>query len=343
MRLLLAFLLLTFSLVPLSIIFGQTKQSLDVSSFAIEKEQAINQSAFTYSRTDTFSYDLKMVLDAKEIPKFYYTELITPVCETGQCHLVAIKVFWDLVGSYLRFELPADRVLTKLDHKHFEIADYDKLDRILDDPQWPLASYPLQQLIVDSTQQKIDDEIDAYTGATAPFVRKQDNIPGALYTIYTLWEFVYDEFIVGKLYNHTRKMIAAGQIDMEDLLGSKNKNYWRWAVELLQDATVEDNLYPYLWTIMRKGDQYLCYETLHLIEVRNTVVLRDLWQLFQDVAIEKKRDIIGKMEEGPVDDLMLIQMLEYLRKADDPMEQLILKKYLRNKKTLVQSGGQCRG
>jgi len=323
--------------------FGFAQVSLEMNDFTIASEQAIHQSVSSYSKTDTFSYDLKIAFGEHGNPKFYYTELITPVCETGQCHLVAIKVFWDLVGSYLGFELPADRVLTKLDHEHFEITDYDKLDHILSDPQWPLASYPLRQLIIDSTQKKIDNEINAYTGATAPFVTKQDNIPGALYTIYTLWEFVHDEFIVGKLHNHTRDMIAAGQIHIEDLLATKNQNYWKWAVALLQDATVEDNLYPYLWTIMSKGDQYLCYETLNLIEVRDTFVLKALWHLFQDVAIEKKRDIIGKMEEGPIDDLMLIRMLEYLNKSDDPMEQLILKKYLRNKKTFVQSSDQGHG
>ena len=307
-------------------VFAQKK--LEINDFIIEDQKVINESAFEFSKTDTFSYDLKIVYSGNDRPKFYYTKLITPVCESGHCYLVSIKIFWDLVGTYLHFEMPADRVLTKMDHEHFTTADYGKLQRILSDAQWPLAQYELNQLIIDSTKTLIDSEIDAYSGATAPFVREKDNIPGALYTIYSLWEFAHDEPIIQKLRNYTDGVIEKGVLDLKDFLSSERKSYWKWAVEKLEKVKIDQNIYPLLWNIIDKADQYLSFEILNLIEADSIQVQTQLWELFQKVSIYKKRDIIQTLEIQKVNDQILIDMLKYLSHTDDPMERLILKKLI---------------
>jgi hypothetical protein len=71
-------------------------------------------------------------------PAYYYSEIFTPVCETGECKPIYINIYWDLMGNYDYFDQPENEILTKLDHKPFTDDDYELLDEILrgDDPRY---------------------------------------------------------------------------------------------------------------------------------------------------------------------------------------------------------------
>ena len=312
--------------------FGYAQNPLEITDLTLASERAIHKSACEYSKTDTFSYDLKIAYAENNKPKFYYTNLVTPVCESGACMLVTVKTYWDLVGTYLRFQLPPDRFLTKIDHKHFEAADYEKLDRILSNPQWPLAGYSISELIVDSTKSLVDREIDAYTGATAPFVREQDNIPGALYTIYTLWEFVHDEEIVNDLQGYTFSLTEDESVQLTDFLSSDRESYWKWAIKHLDSSQIDDNINLLLLNITQKADHYLGFEALKWINANTLPVQKQLWEVYKEGSIYKRRDIIDKLLEYKIKDQVLIEVINYLPKSDNPMGSLLVKKLIDHNK-----------
>ena len=217
------------------------QHSLSILDFSVDSEKAICEPVSEESRTGTFFYELKIAHTENRTPKLYCTELLTSVCETGQCYLVKVNIFWDLTGSYMGFSLPTGEMLTKLDHKPFTDADYHKLDRILKDQHWPLARYPISELVSESDHDAatidrktttapvngvldlgnntlFDKEVDAYSGATAPFVTEEDNISGALYTIYTLWDFIDDPNIIASLQKYTSSLIETDSLQSTDLL-----------------------------------------------------------------------------------------------------------------------------
>ncbi len=283
--------------------FGFGQDPFETSDLSFASEQIIFQSASEYAKTDTFSYDLKLAFGEEDKPKFYYSEMVTPVCETGHCYLVNVKIFWDLVGTYLGFSLPPDRILTKIDHEHFELADYEKLHGILSDLNWPLAGYAINELIVDSTKVLVDSEIDAYSGATAPFVREQDNIPGALYTIYTLWEFVHSEDIVKKLQAYTFSLVENHSLRMIAFLSSDRVGDRVWALNNIdQSIELNSQLKSSLLDIISGDDYFLAYSAIRAIKsvhLDSDSLQIGLLSKYEQVNHSLKKMIIEKFIEAP--------------------------------------------
>ena len=283
--------------------FGFGQDSFETSDLSFASEQIIFQSESDYSKTDTFSYDLNLAFDEEDKPKFYYIQMVTPVCETGHCYLVSVSIFWDLVGAYLGFSLPPDRILTKIDHEHFELADYEKLHGILSDLNWPLAEFGINELIVDSTKVLVDSEINAYSGATAPFVREQDNIRGALYTIYTLWEFVHSEHIVKKLQAYSFNLVENNGLRMIDFLSSDKVGDKVWALNNI-DESIELNsqLRSSLLDIISGDDYFMAYSAIRAIKsghLDSDSLQIGLFSKYNQVNHGLKKMIIEKFMEAP--------------------------------------------
>lgn len=311
-----------------SITAGLSQGFSSIEKLTIGKEVNIGLSHLRLSAQDTFYYDIKLIYDRQSKPYTYYTHLITPVCETGVCLLVAIAVYWDLSGNYLGYQLPPDKILTKLDHEPFSIEDYEKLDLILSDKYWSLASYDINDLIIDSTKTLVDSEIDAYSGATAKFVSEKDNIEGALYTIYTLWDFIHDKERADYLLAHTLNLMEQGKIDLTSFLESDNFNYQELAVNILKTGEKIDQSYldPLLQIIV-ENDQYLAYEILQMIDADPDLQLK-LWHVYQQVNISKKRDILQKLAEHESNEALLLQVCLYLSHLQQYPEARLLVKFL---------------
>lgn len=108
-------------------------------------------------------------------------------------------MYWDLGGNYLKYELPSNKILTKIDHLPFSAFDYGLLHRVLLNKQSALANYTLFDLNKPTKQEKVD----GVTGATPPKL-KGSFVPGALYTSYTLWHIVYRQKITIQQYTSTK-------------------------------------------------------------------------------------------------------------------------------------------
>lgn len=138
---------------------------------------------------------------------FYYEcNLRTPVCNDTLCQVVQIKVFWDLIGNYIRFDTLPGYPLTKNDHLPFTSENYNKLQTTLKNENSILGRKNENELL-DNHQKRYSEKIDAVTGATDIQI-KNAVVEGALYSTYTLWHLVNGTIkkeLSGytlKIYNH---------------------------------------------------------------------------------------------------------------------------------------------
>jgi hypothetical protein len=118
----------------------------------------------------------------------YESILRTPVCNDTLCQIVQIKVFWDLIGGYTRFDTLVGYPLTKNDHLLFTPEDYSKLQATLKDGNSILGRKSESELL-DNNRNRYSQKIDAVTGATDLQI-KNAVVDGALYSTYTLWHLV---------------------------------------------------------------------------------------------------------------------------------------------------------
>ncbi|NLR81443.1 hypothetical protein [Chitinophaga eiseniae] len=167
---------------------------IDTGNVDILKNRALLPAAakwesFTIRENDTLTYTLQLAMDKAGRPLYYSRNIFTPVCYTGECKPVYINFYWDLLGNYIRYDLPAAQMLTKLDHREFTWPDYEKLQAILAKDNSLLADLQITDLIVPGTE-KLTDSVDAHTGATLKTIQ-QEVISGAVYTCYTLWHIVH--------------------------------------------------------------------------------------------------------------------------------------------------------
>jgi hypothetical protein len=130
---------------------------------------------------------LSQQIDAQGFVISYSIPVDSVICGGGICEVIEVHLFWDLLGNYLRLELPPGGNLTKRGHAAFSVEDYAKLDRILSDEH-----SLLQQIGVDVVAKwsHPSDAVDGVTGATTKS-EKEGTVDGALYTCYTLWHWAH--------------------------------------------------------------------------------------------------------------------------------------------------------
>src|SRR5690606_25805012 len=114
---------------------------------------------------DTLSYTLKLALDDSGRPQYFFRNIFTPVCYTNECKPVYVNFYWDLLGNYMRYDMPKGKILTKVDHDEFKQEDYDKLAEILSRPNSIFADLKMEDLITEGTD-SLTRDVDAKTGAT---------------------------------------------------------------------------------------------------------------------------------------------------------------------------------
>lgn len=187
---------------------------------------------FTVTENDTLTYTLKLALDDKGQPQYFFRNIFTPVCYTNECKPVYINFYWDLLGNYERYDLPEGKVLTKVDHDEFKEADYQKLQDILAQTNSIFADLKMEDLISKGTD-NLTASVDAKAGATLKTIKNQV-IDGAVYTCYTLWHIAY-----GKAVPEMRKVIETYSNDalLHRFLESKNHHYQYWAMAKVMDAS----------------------------------------------------------------------------------------------------------
>lgn len=155
----------------------------------------------------------------------YSRDISTGVCIDGECRRLSITLFWTATGRYWGFVLPKGEFLSKTEHVPFKEEDYRRLHEILANPNSVLQQYRMDELM---TEKK--EEVDGISAATLAAV-KQEVVPDAVYTTYTLWHLIYGE-TQKEIRNYTRNLLS-------DELAS----------ELLKSPDFEDKY----WTLENMG------------------------------------------------------------------------------------------
>ncbi|MBN4071496.1 hypothetical protein JYT72_03180 [Crocinitomix catalasitica] len=258
-------------------------------------------------------------------PDYYYSNIFTPVCETGVCKPIYINIYWDLMGNYHHFDQPKGEILTKLDHQPFTDEDYQLLDEILrgDDPRYGLTvkhSSLSESATASNKKEKHEkhesegspaptasrtvfmskmEMVDGITGATLPQLRDQF-VPGALYTTYTCWDLA-----------NTRR-VRMGSYTRNKLFTPKNYDYFfgrdqrvcRDAlIEKISNANGEENAYANtLMSIADSANEELamyCIQMVYYYDVALDTVQTVCKKRFEGLgSANLKREIIYKLSSG---------------------------------------------
>lgn len=133
---------------------------------------------------DSQSCDITRIIDSNGFPQEYYLDVDSVVCGDNVCEVIKVRIHWDALGGYLRYELPKGGNLTKNGHKSFSTADHEKMHMILSDPNSALRKFDPASLTLEAN----DHDVDAVTKPT-PLFYQNSVVNGAIYTCYTLWHW----------------------------------------------------------------------------------------------------------------------------------------------------------
>jgi len=281
---------------------------LIIISFQIKNENIIRFNEFSISKEihavvpliidfkDTISNDtLLEYLSEDQIPVMYSRKFLTGVCIDGKCRMLYIELFWNITGSYLGFKLPEGEFLSKTEHVKFNSNEYDMLNHLLANPLSALANYSLKELVPekDTTTIKVDAVSSATIAAVLDYI-----VPGAVYTTYTLWHFVY-----GPTKREIEK-ITSERLSTEivlELLNSQNKYDQIWTLNHISEKVeISISLQSKLMEIISGNDVYLAEQSLNALKPKNLTseIQMELVNIFNNVGFLQKRLIIQKIGDS---------------------------------------------
>lgn len=240
------------------------------------------------------TYTLNLVLDKAGRPQYFFRNIFTPVCNTGECKPVYINFYWDLLGNYTRFEMPAGEVLTKTDHRDFKPEEYQKLQEILSRETSIFSELKMEDLVVKGTE-KISDSVDIRTGATLKTI-KNEVIEGAVYTCYTLWHLAH-----GKAAEEMKKITEsyAGPALLHTFLRSNNHHYQYWAMEKIMDeeGRVKKGYEDDVAAVIRGNNIFTARFALQKVNTDYFTPARQLWlwDTYNAAAYPLQMAILKKM------------------------------------------------
>lgn len=150
---------------------------------------------------------LVMRLDDQDRILSYEMEVDSVFCLDTKCEVIPVRLYWDVLGHFSRYELPRGGILTKKDHVPFAREDYQKLDRILADRDSFLRDLKATQLVNPEKAIKTADGISAPT----PVSMQSAVVAGAAYTCYNLWHWVNGD-VSGIIRGSTAKQASNDQL-----------------------------------------------------------------------------------------------------------------------------------
>jgi hypothetical protein len=256
--------------------------------------------------------------------------------------MAQIRLFWNVRGDYIRFEIPEVAPLTKYKHEPFTRQDYLQLVEILKDSLSILGNLQEKDLTEAVTLSKSKDNIvDGYTGATTKNI--QDYIiKGAVYTCYTLWHTVYgatrerikeieknktDTAYISKLFAKRENIFKVHAID----LVINNPGYFSFFKNrIIENLKSNDD---------RVSSLALSVFSLERLDEKDIQKL--LIQSFDGIKYDRKFELLWKLSAvNQVDDFVILTLLQYFidKKMDATLLgytfQLINVQHLKNEEIL---------
>lgn len=160
----------------------------------------------------------------------YTMDVYSVICLKGVCKVILVKLFWNAVGEYKKYELAKGKTLEKYEADLFEPKDYVKLQNILSDNNSPFKEVYYDE-ILDVPVEHGNEDVDAVSGATAIQLDEKDTVPGAALTCFTLWHWANGE-VVSKIKAFTGASSSKDQL--KDFILHENTAYFEIAIVELQ-------------------------------------------------------------------------------------------------------------
>lgn len=278
----------------------------------------------TYHVGDTAAYELRLALDQENRPLYYCRHIFTPVCYTGECKPVYINLYWDLLGNYIRYDLPAKEVLTKLDHREFKQEDYEKLQEILARPNSLLADLAITDLIVPGTE-NLTDSVDAHTGATLKTI-KNEVISGAVYTCYTLWHMAHGP-VTDEIIRITETYINPALLHR--FLKSGNHAYQYKALERVMDKNgkITPGFEDDIRALINDKNIFIARHTLQQLHpsfITGAKAQEWLWNTYSRGSYPLQLTVLHKLATVPLSDAMAKHLAAAGATANEEQFRLII-------------------
>ena len=253
--------------------------------------------AFTYHSIDSIPLHIYVCKDDRGIMSGYKAHIETPVCEDQRCEEVKLDLYWDLMGDFSRFAVDTSRSLTKVDHVPFTQADYDRLDGILRSKN-PSFIHLRKSELVENLNSNLATPIDGISGATVQAV-KQDMVPGAVYTCYTLWHLA-NGGVSFQLAEQTRKRLDDDLI--QTLLDRDDLEVHHFLLEHLSAEDFRKNLEK----LAGLGDMYGSYFASRILrriqpyDLDKPYVQRLIYQHFPTIGPPDQNHLITMIQNSQV-------------------------------------------
>lgn len=190
------------------------------------------------------------VLDSDGEPREYVMDVESVSCVETTCKSVTVRLHFDVLGSYQRYELPSGGNLTRTGGKPFSRADHEKLQQILADPYSQLKSIALDEITAPKGSAEAGGRVDA---VSRPTVLSKQNavVVGAAYTCCTLWHWSHGE-VIGVIRDMT--IAACDKQDLLRYLRSNQDTYVEFAAEQLRmQGLFDDETIAAVVEVMRHG------------------------------------------------------------------------------------------
>lgn len=182
------------------------------------------------------AFILSQHLNGKKQPVSYSMWVDSVVCREEHCDVVKVRIHWDALGRYQRYEVAPGSILTKLDHKPFTRRDLEKLHAILSDQDSPLGEVEKEAMTGEEQKRSESSALDGVSGATI-LTLKNDVILGAGYTCYDLWH-IANGTVVNRIQERTGKDSSVEIL--KNYLNSEGIFESAFAIESLQKRKIEN-------------------------------------------------------------------------------------------------------
>ncbi|MBD3629983.1 hypothetical protein [Cyclobacterium sp.] len=255
-----------------------------------------SSSLITISINDSlYRQEMRQEDGTVSIPLNYFMDLHTGVCFDNKCRPLKIRVYWNITGRYLGFELQDGEFLSKYDHDPFSPMEYEQLHQLLADPFLPLGNYAFEDLIKNTDT--VSHSADGVSGATAKDVLDYV-VPGAAYTTHKLYHVVHgpvQQQVIG---------LTESSFDpylFTKILQSTDQSDRTWALERLDILPeLNDLVMDGLIKILLEEEYFQSYLLLKSLTIEQLGSEDLQLQLFK---------LIGKVDHG-IENLIFDQLAE---------------------------------
>lgn len=165
------------------------------------------------------------------LPVKYTMDVYSVICLEGVCKIIPVKLHWNAIGDYQKYELPQDATLEKYEADLFEPEDYIKLQSILSDNNSPFKEVYFEDILTVHDEHG-DEDVDAVSGATALELDEKDTVPGAALTCFTLWHWANGN-VISKIKQQTGKSASTEQL--QEFILDNNNTYFHIAINELEN------------------------------------------------------------------------------------------------------------